>query len=55
MRKCVKKRDLTDKWTHAAIVDASKNTNELRHAWINFGLYLPMDGSEDGNIDSIVK
>ena len=41
-------------WTDQAIVAANKQSNLLRHAWTNFGLYLPLDGSKDGDIDTIV-
>ena len=42
-------------WTNEAVIKARKERDLLRHAWINFGLYLPMDGSKDGDIDTIVK
>ena len=47
-------RALTRKWTNEAVMAANDKPDLLRHAWTNFGLYLPIDGSKDGDINTIV-
>ena len=47
-------RALTCKWTSEAVIAANNKPYLLRHAWTNFGLHLPIDGSKDGDISTVV-
>ena len=49
------KRALIVKWADEAVVAAKRKPNLFKHAWINFGSYLPMYRSKDGDIESIVQ
>ena len=50
-----KLRELVCQWTSEAVIAANESPNKFRHAWINFGLYLPLDGSKDSDESTIVK
>ena len=50
-----KKRELICKWSAEAVKATKKEKDLLRHAWINFGLYLPVNGSLDGDVDAIAR
>ena len=47
------KREKICEWTAEAVKAARKKPNLFKHAWINFGLYLPLNGEQDGDISTI--
>ena len=47
------RRGLIVKWAAEAVAAARNKPNLFKHEWINFGSYLPMDGSKDGDMHSI--
>ena len=49
------KKAMICKWANEAMIEARKKHNMLRHAWINFGLYLPINGEKDDDMDTIAK
>ena len=49
------KRELICQWTNEAMIHINKKSESFRHAWINFGLYLPMSGEKDGDVDTIAS
>ncbi len=50
-------RKLTARFVLDAIreIESAENQHVLTLSWCNYGLYLPLDGSEDGNIDTLHK
>ena len=50
-----KKRQLIVQWPYEAVKASRKHPRLFKHSWNNFGLYLPMDGSKDGDITTIVR
>lgn len=49
------KRALICKWTNEAMIHINKKSDSFRHAWTNFGLYLPLNGESDGDRNTIVR
>eukprot|EP01083_Nonionella_stella_P272209 922895_1 len=48
------KRGLIVKWASEAMDESRKLDKMFKNAWVNFGLYLPIDGSKDKELETIV-
>eukprot|EP01083_Nonionella_stella_P020894 57963_1 len=48
-------RALTCQWADQAFTQSKNHPNLFKHSWINFGLYLPLSGEKDNDIETIVK